>query len=219
MDHLWILNEEARPGTPAWNMALDEALLLACREPVLRVYGWSEPAVSFGYFLSAADASCVAGSRPLVRRWTGGGIVHHGSDVTWSLIVPVGLAWAGMPPGESYAALHGLMAGVLADAGIACCQVSSDVPAPQAGLCFEAPAPGDLLVSGSKTLGAGQRRSRHGLLHQASMLLPEGVNWLAPFAGKLSTRCKIFPESRLPMAAAERLAIERYGNDEWTWRR
>ena len=37
-------------------MAVDEALLREVREPVLRLYEWSVPAVSLGYFQPAALA-------------------------------------------------------------------------------------------------------------------------------------------------------------------
>ncbi|MCX7916244.1 MAG: hypothetical protein N3A53_08100, partial [Verrucomicrobiae bacterium] len=41
------------PADGAWNMAADEMLLrqaVTHARPVLRVYRWSRPAVSFGYF-------------------------------------------------------------------------------------------------------------------------------------------------------------------------
>src|SRR5437762_4577212 len=48
----WFLLQSG-PGDPAFNMALDEALLEAMPhlgKPVLRYYSWTEPAASFGYF-------------------------------------------------------------------------------------------------------------------------------------------------------------------------
>ena len=46
------------PCDCAFNMALDEALLQAAPRlgrPVLRFYGWTEPAASFGYFQKYAE--------------------------------------------------------------------------------------------------------------------------------------------------------------------
>src|SRR4051812_38712715 len=46
------------PAAAAWNMALDEALLLfvsSIGEPIFRSYSWTEPAATFGYFQKYAD--------------------------------------------------------------------------------------------------------------------------------------------------------------------
>ena len=54
-------------ASPARNMAIDEALLREVSEPVLRLYEWSIPAVSLGYFQPAALAPA---GRPFIRRYT-----------------------------------------------------------------------------------------------------------------------------------------------------
>lgn len=72
------------------NMAIDEALLQRAKVPSLRLYRWDHPALSFGYFGKFADVETHAKARDLVRRWTGGGIVLHGADLTYSIIIPAG---------------------------------------------------------------------------------------------------------------------------------
>ena len=70
----WLLLQSG-PGTAPFNMALDEALLEAMPrlgKPVLRFYGWTEPAASFGYFQKYAEVERATLLRPLVRRPTGG---------------------------------------------------------------------------------------------------------------------------------------------------
>ena len=50
-------------------MALDEALLEAMPQlgaPVLRFYGWTEPAASFGYFQKYAEVERATLLRPLM---------------------------------------------------------------------------------------------------------------------------------------------------------
>ena len=216
LNELWMLDERTAPGDAAWNMAMDEALLTGCRVPILRLYGWAAPAVSFGYFLPWEAAAAEAGNTPLVRRWTGGGIVHHGHDETWSLILPHGVGWAGCRPAESYAALHGLMAEVLSQRGIDCRQQPMEERAPSGGLCFQAPAPGDLLTAKGKILGAGQRRCRSGMLHQASMQLPRRVAWEEEFASSLSRNVAPYPLETLPLDLARTLADTRYRQQDWT---
>jgi lipoate-protein ligase A len=86
-DHLCEVHDP-EPHAAALNMAIDEALLRTAREPLLRIYRWARPAVSFGYFGKWADVHRAWPEREAVRRWTGGGIVPHGDDLTYSLIVP-----------------------------------------------------------------------------------------------------------------------------------
>src|SRR5213596_1900918 len=72
----------------AMNMAIDEALLEGITVPAVRFYRWQSPALSFGYFGRFADVASYARERNLVRRWTGGGIVFHGDDLTYSIVIP-----------------------------------------------------------------------------------------------------------------------------------
>ena len=55
----WLLLNSGQCAA-AFNMALDEALLEAMprlQQPVLRFYGWTEPAATFGYFQKYAAGS------------------------------------------------------------------------------------------------------------------------------------------------------------------
>src|SRR5437016_13723084 len=72
----------------AMNMAIDEALLEAATVPLIRFYRWNSPALSFGYFGKFADVANHAVERDLVRRWTGGGVVFHGDDLTYAIVIP-----------------------------------------------------------------------------------------------------------------------------------
>ena len=80
--------EDSERRNASLNMAIDEALLGSATKPTLRFYGWMRPSLSFGYFGRYDDAAREGGSRDLVRRWTGGGIVLHGNDLTYSLVIP-----------------------------------------------------------------------------------------------------------------------------------
>lgn len=68
-------------------MAVDEALLEWGEFPVLRIYRWGEPAVTFGYFDEEGTARRIFPGEELhfVRRWTGGGIVDHRQDIPFTL--------------------------------------------------------------------------------------------------------------------------------------
>jgi len=155
-------------ASPARNMAVDEALLREVREPVLRIYEWSVPAVSLGYFQPAA----LAEERPFVRRYTGGGLVDHAHDVTYTIVLPRAHPWMELSMPDSYCKIHLGVQAALKACGI----ISELTPAAQAvesEACFQKAVRFDIVAGASKLSGAAQRRTREGLLHQGSILLPD----------------------------------------------
>ena len=107
----------------AMNMAVDEAILQAVNEglagPTLRLYGWSEPTISLGYFQEYAEFEAderICGLA-VVRRPTGGGAILHDDEVTYSLTMPVGADDRGDIEGL-YRLVHDAAAAVLAGAGV-----------------------------------------------------------------------------------------------------
>jgi lipoate-protein ligase A len=166
----WLLLKSPA-GAADWNMALDEALLEAAPRlgsPVLRFYGWTEPAASFGYFQKYSDLEPMTGLRPLVRRPTAGGLVPHAADWTYSLIFPQCHWWYALKATESYLRLHEWIREAFALLGTKtelapCCQ--KELP----GQCFAGAERSDLLWNGRKIAGAAQRRTRAGLLVQGSI--------------------------------------------------
>src|SRR5262245_43661238 len=96
-------------GAADFNMAFDEALLefvATIGQPVLRFYGWNESAASFGYSQRYSDVSRWTVLRPLVRRPTGGGLVSHDKDWTYSLVFPPNHTWHQLRASESYCRVH-----------------------------------------------------------------------------------------------------------------
>lgn len=90
----------------AMNMAIDEALLDFATVPCVRFYRWHSPALSFGYFGRFSDVAEYAPERDLVRRWTGGGLVFHGEDLTYSIVIPAGDAVFGESSTVIYEKVH-----------------------------------------------------------------------------------------------------------------
>src|SRR5688500_17905926 len=103
MPETWLLiRSDARSA--AENMAVDEALLqwvASWTRPVLRFYSWSEPAATFGYFQKYTEIERMTSLRPLVRRPTGGGLVPHDADWTYSLVFPPSADWYRLKAVES----------------------------------------------------------------------------------------------------------------------
>ena len=166
----------------AFNMALDEALLEAASrlgKPVLRFYGWTEPAATFGYFQKYADVERATPLRPLIRRPTGGGIVPHDADWTYSFIVPPGHEWHGLKAEDSYRRIHEWIQFAFATLSIAT-ELAPTRRKPEIGnrkseipsACFVGHEKFDLLWRGKKIAGAAQRRNQFGLLIQGSVQPP-----------------------------------------------
>ncbi|MEM6330787.1 MAG: lipoate--protein ligase family protein, partial [Planctomycetota bacterium] len=86
-----LIVDPPQPG--ARNMAVDEALLDAAAAgagATLRLYRWSSPTLSLGYFqpLAARAAHPASAGCPCVRRHSGGGAIVHDHELTYSLAVP-----------------------------------------------------------------------------------------------------------------------------------
>ena len=169
----WLLLNSGKQSA-AYNMAADEALLEAMprlQKPVLRFYGWAEPAATFGYFQKYTEVAQRTLLRPLIRRPTGGGIVPHDADWTYSVIFPAGHFWHELAAVESYqrvhewvqAAFHRL--NVLTELAPCCLHAAP-------GACFEGYEKSDVLWRRRKIAGAAQRRNKLGLLIQGSVQPP-----------------------------------------------
>lgn len=150
-------------------MACDEVLLGLAELPAMRVFRWWRPWVSAGYFVEMDSARKVRPDLPVCRRWTGGGIVVHEGDFTFSLSVPKSEALAYARPAESYRTIHLGLAEALGLAGASAELACTAEPAP--GECFAAPVEHDVVSNGRKIAGGAQRRTRNGLLHQGSVQL------------------------------------------------
>jgi len=158
----------------AENMAIDRALMEnapALGAPVLRFYGWTERAASFGYFQKYAAVEKMTLLRPLVRRPTGGGLVPHDADWTYSLAFPPGSDWYALKAVESYERVHAWIRDAFKQLGIVT-ELAPTCRECGPGQCFEGWEKFDVLWSGRKIAGAAQRRTRDGLLIQGSVQPP-----------------------------------------------
>jgi lipoate-protein ligase A len=178
----------------AMNMAIDEALLDSVAIPSIRFYRWRSLALSFGYFGKFTDVADYVGERDLVRRWTGGGVVFHREDLTYSIVVPPSDPVFSESSRSIYEKIHRALAGALVangehvelapvagvvDAGSAKLAKGAGVSEPSYNAdrgygCFANPVRADVMLNGRKIAGAAQRRTRRGLLQQGSIQLAIG---------------------------------------------
>lgn len=218
IDELLVWRDElARTGPE--NMAVDELLLTHIgNRPLLRFYQWSRAEVSFGYFEGKANALDAFSGEGLhyVRRWTGGGIVDHRRDLTYTLIFPRNHPIARMRGAGSYQLIHRAVAEAYRRCGMSCQLIAEDSGNGIAA-CFENPVAFDILAdSGEKLAGAGQKRSRYGLLHQGSVQRVGGRQlWQDELTRVLADKVVTYlPDGELFVAANE-LAQLKYASDDW----
>jgi lipoyl(octanoyl) transferase len=203
----------------AFNMAMDEALLAEATVPVLRFYRWRRPSLSFGYFGRYAEVAEQAGEREIVRRWTGGGIVPHGEDVTYSIIIPATDPSFEKSSPEIYSTLHEAIRRALAGNGVSATLAGSAAPKISEH-CFANAVRADVITADRKIAGAAHRRTRVGLLHQGSIQqpgLPDGFR--DDLAQLLCPRFEPKTFSPAAVEGANVMAESKYATESWLKRR
>jgi lipoate-protein ligase A len=118
--------------------------------------------------------------RPLVRRPTGGGLVPHDADWTYSLVFPPGHDWYSLSATDSYRRMHEWIQAAFARLDLPT-ELAPACRKTRPGQCFQGHERFDLLCRGQKIAGAAQRRTRDGLLIQGSVqpppLAPARADW------------------------------------------
>lgn len=166
-------------GTPAFNMALDEALLNWHSQgripPVLRFYGWEPAGLSLGYFQKTKGKIDVDAAKRhgygIVRRPTGGLAVLHDKELTYSVIISESHEKMPASVSGAYRVLSkGLLEGYR-HLGIAADLAIPDGPIGKTGtaVCFEEPSWYELVIDGKKAAGSAQTRQKGVILQHGSI--------------------------------------------------
>jgi lipoate-protein ligase A len=214
LDRLDVYHD-SEPRSAALNMGVDEAIFQTATTPAIRFYSWLSPALSFGYFGSLDEAAKQGGKRELVRRWTGGGIVLHGTDLTYSFVVPASHRYSTESARKIYSDIHGAICDVLLEQGVRA-TLANSAPPKASEACFANPVISDVLLGGKKIAGAAQRRTRTGLLQQGSIQLQL---LSAEFAERLA--CILCPSAQAKSPGSEmtqlghEIAERKYATRAW----
>ncbi|HWI51699.1 MAG TPA: biotin/lipoate A/B protein ligase family protein [Symbiobacteriaceae bacterium] len=168
-------------------MAIDEAIMRAHGRgevpPTLRFYGWQPASVSIGYFQSMEkeiDLEAVrAGGWGYVRRPTGGRMIFHHIELTYSVTIHENLLPGGVV--ETYRDLsQGLLHG-FRELG-APAELSGGEMDPRRAdpggihtACFDTPSAYELVIDGRKAAGSAQTRRDGVILQHGSIMLDMDV--------------------------------------------
>ena len=184
------------------NMAIDEALFIEYYSgnnlPTLRIYGWRPASFSFGYFQDPEQeldlAKCHRENIPLVRRMTGGGIIFHNTELTYSLVCSKEDLKIGNVK-ESYRVLCSFIISAYKRLGLnPSFALSSDLsrkkPGEFSSFCFASNEEYDILIRGRKIGGNAQRRRKGVVFQHGSIPLKLDIDGALSFLKEPDFRIK-----------------------------
>ncbi|MGW8251549.1 MAG: lipoate--protein ligase family protein, partial [Anaerolineales bacterium] len=197
------------PAQGAWNMAVDEAILLATGKqrvnPTLRLYSWDPACLSLGYAQPISDVDqprLLARGWDLVRRPTGGRAILHTDELTYAVIGPHDEPRLAGGVLESYQVLAGALLAALHNLSVpAESQNHPNLTADNSqmgAVCFEVPSNYEITVNGKKLLGSAQARRKEGILQHGTL----------PLYGDITRIVDVleYPDQAQRAAAAHRLS-------------
>ena len=170
------------PAEGAWNMALDEAILLSAGSgkalPTLRLFAWHPACLSLGYAQSVQDVNLTAINAlgwGLVRRSTGGRAILHVDELTYSVITPVDNAVMSGGLTESYRRISAAILEALHRLGIDA-NADREYQTPpgtdkKGAVCFEVPSNYEITFQEKKLVGSAQARRKEGILQHGTLPL------------------------------------------------
>lgn len=183
----WRLIDTGPLDGPA-NMALDEALLNCFdkerSQPLLRLYGWDPPALSVGRFQDAQAALklelCREEEVPVVRRMTGGGIIYHAQELTYSIVCAPGHIGGAAGVKDGFRRLCAFLLGTYEKLGLepsfaADLNPDGERLGARTTFCFAGKEEFDIVVRGRKIGGNAQRRVNGAILQHGSIPLVSRV--------------------------------------------
>jgi len=218
--HVW---HDITPRSGATNMAIDQLLLETIQHmPILRFYEWEKPSVSFGYFESftTVQQHFNDGELDYIRRCTGGGIVDHRVGITYTLAMPRNHPLTQLKGAESYRVIHEAVAMALKECGTLC-KLTTSQKDNDTATCFTNPVTHDIVrPTGEKLAGAGQRRTKYGLLHQGAVIGIRDIQlWRASLIKSLSHQAVVWSPDKTLIQSVDTIAKSRYSNPAWTAKR
>jgi len=183
----WHLIVEPEPLAGPLNMAVDEHLFdlaASSGRTFLRFYQWLRPTASLGYGQDAAKVVdtgfCRAHGIDIVRRMTGGKLVLHDREVTYS-VASADVSIFSDNLRDSYRLISQALLIGLERLGLAARLAETSPPAYAKGTmpCFAFPARDEIEIGGRKIVGSAQKRTGTLFLQHGSIPLEKDEALLA----------------------------------------
>lgn len=147
---------------------------------ILHLYQWEQKCFTYGYFINPAkeihlDKLPYYGIQ-MAQRPTGGGIIFHLSDFAFSILIPANHSSLSLNTFDNYVLINQKVLNIITpfiprEKTPLLLNTSLHSYEKRVPFCMAKPTPYDLIVDGKKVGGAAQRRTKKGLLHQASLSL------------------------------------------------
>lgn len=147
--------------------------LITLKKPLLRLYEWKEPSVTYGHFIDPAK-TIKNFPWPKAKRPTGGGVLFHYHDFSFSFACPATHPLYSNTVSENYRWVNEIVIEVIKRVfpkidQIVCSSQESVFDT----FCMATPTPFDVVINGVKVGGAAQRKTKAGFVHQSSLFLNE----------------------------------------------
>jgi lipoate-protein ligase A len=177
----WDLIIDRAPLKGSLNMAIDEYLFKSLDQrsgTCVRFYRWEKPTASLGYAQTAAKILDVDYCRDhgveIVRRLTGGKLVLHHREVTYSFVSD-DIGAFGSTLSESYRLISRALMNGLEKMGLEPALARSTSPSYIKSQlpCFSQPARDEVEIGGKKIVGSAQKRVGPKFLQHGSIPLEE----------------------------------------------
>ena len=177
----WEVILDKKPLSGSLNMAVDDYLFQSLGDKpktYLRFYRWEKPTVSLGYSQNIQKVvdvnSCQKLGIDIVRRMTGGKLVLHHKEVTYSLCSSDIKAFTSMLM-DSYRIISQALMRGLEKMGLKPNLAETPPSSYKRGdlPCFSYPAQNEIEIKGKKIVGSAQKRAGSKFIQHGSIPLEE----------------------------------------------
>jgi lipoate-protein ligase A len=182
----WHLIIDRTPHKGSWNMAVDDYLFQSLGEEAatyLRFYRWNKPTVSIGHSQKAEKVVnldfCRRNGIDLVRRITGGKLVLHHKEVTYS-VCSSDMDIFSQKLMDSYKLISEALNHCLQRMGIGSHLAKDTTSEDALGTmpCFAQPARDEIEMDGKKIIGSAQKRTGKKFIQHGSIPLEKETELL-----------------------------------------
>jgi lipoate-protein ligase A len=158
-------------------MEKDAELLAKVNAPLLHLYEMEGKPATYGWFTKPQDFLhldiILKEQISLARRPTGGGIIFHFLDFAFSFLAPKNHPLISLNTLENYKTINSIVMQAIAPLipKKEFTFIEKEAGTKISNFCMAHPTAFDLLCEGKKIVGAAQRKTKEGILHQGSIAI------------------------------------------------